>query len=103
MHRVFGFKLRLFVQVRGVLRRWVKALRGRAVYLKMLEMDERRKMSAAAAAVQSQWRCTAAAAPNRDQMHTPNRDRMHTPSTFPRDACNVHTTLAMTHNVQLGL
>jgi hypothetical protein len=95
MHRVFGFKLRLFVQVRGVLRRWVKALHGRAVYLKMLEMEERRKMSAAAAAVQSQWRCAAAAAPN--------RDRMHTPSTFPRDACNVHTTLAMTHNVQLGL
>jgi hypothetical protein len=43
-------------QVRNILWRWVKARFGRAVYGKMLDREEQRKMAAAAAAVQSQWR-----------------------------------------------
>ena len=43
-------------KVRGILRRWVKALYGRVLYRGLLERDEIRKKAAAAVVLQGQWR-----------------------------------------------
>jgi hypothetical protein len=43
-------------KVRGILRRWVKALYGRVLYRGLLARDEIRRKAAAAAVLQGQWR-----------------------------------------------
>ena len=48
--------IRVCSKVRGILRRWVKALYGRVLYRGLLERDEIRKKAAAAAVLQGQWR-----------------------------------------------
>ncbi len=42
--------------MRNILRRWVKAVYGRALYRGLLEREGIRQQAAAAAALQGQWR-----------------------------------------------